>query len=498
MTLRRRLSLQIFTSIAALALLSVAAIVGVRGIRQDFSIALSANVQLRDVYTIGARVAIAKEELEREPASPARVLVAMRSAKELMATITSSTAETRPQMLRTTSAIQNVVTRLAANSNVDPTLAEPLSALANLAAAVRQSIEQAQVSADRKHRWVQLAVITIAAISTLITVLIGYRQYHGVMRPLTSLQQAAHQFAAGQLNKRIDTAGDREFSVLAVEFNRMAGELHAVQRDLERRVEEKSRALIRSEQLASVGYLAAGVAHEINNPLGIIAGYGERSLRKLQAQPRSTDDVHAELACSIQVMCDEAFRCKQITDRLLQLARPGDSTRRRVSLLKAARDAVAPLAAIKQFGSQQITLHSGVGDLTVSANEGELRQLLLNLLVNALEACNTNGKVDVAVNRVGRLVQLCVTDDGRGMSPETASRVFEPFFTDRPGRDAYSQPQLGNGLGLSITQAIVADHGGRIEVSSPGIGQGSTFSVYLPAADIEHLPGKYSFSETRP
>src|SRR4029077_3174337 len=130
--------------------------------------------------------------------------------------------------------------------------------------------------------------------------------------PLRTLGQAVRAVAAGRFGSPIDEAGDREFALLARDFNRMATDLEELYRHLEQKVQIKSRELVRSERLASVGFLAAGVAHEIHNPLGIITGYGERALRQLEQQPESPEVRNAIKA--ITVMCEEAFRCKQITD----------------------------------------------------------------------------------------------------------------------------------------------------------------------------------------
>ena len=119
-------------------------------------------------------------------------------------------------------------------------------------------------------------------------------------------------------------------------------------RDLERKVDEKSRELVRSERLASVGYLAAGVAHEINNPLGIIAAYAQRALQRMRRG--ALDAGAAENAQqAFQIICDEAFRCKEITDRLLTMVRSGSEGRRAVSIAALAQEVVAMLADLPQF-----------------------------------------------------------------------------------------------------------------------------------------------------
>ncbi len=160
-------------------------------------------------------------------------------------------------------------------------------------------------------------MIALSGVIAAIAIVVAIRLYKSVLGPLLRLQESVKKVAAGNLDERLPVDGDEELATLAGEFNRMAGELKSVHDDLERRIEMKSRELVRSERLASVGYLAAGVAHEINNPLGIIAGYGERSLQRLDRD--RGDETIGYVRKAITVMCNESFRCKEITDRLLLL-----------------------------------------------------------------------------------------------------------------------------------------------------------------------------------
>src|SRR5687767_7695057 len=137
----------------------------------------------------------------------------------------------------------------------------------------------------------------------------------------------------------------------------MAAELDAYYRELEQKVAAKSRELVRSERLASVGYLAAGVAHEINNPLGIISGYAEYALSELKRSGDTEDG--DEPARSLQVICDEAFRCKAITQKLLSLARGGDDeTRAPVSLLKVANEVTSVIGAMRDHRGKHLVVRA--------------------------------------------------------------------------------------------------------------------------------------------
>ena len=299
------------------------------------------------------------------------------------------------------------------------------------------------------------------------------RQYRGVVKPLDRLAGGVRRFAAGNLSERIEAEQDREFATLANDFNFMAGELESVCRGLEEKVEMKSRELARSQRLASVGFLAAGVAHEINNPLSIITGYGERSLRLLD---RPIDETSLDKTRkTMRIICEEAFRCKEITERLLSLARPGTENRKRVAVGPIVEQVVRDVGGLGEFAGRRFDFEMDRSeDLNIVANEGEIRQVAMNLLLNALEAGGE--KIDVRVLRVEDQVEVSVVDDGKGMTAATLERIFEPFYTEKRGE------KPGIGLGLSITHAIVERHGGKIRADSEGLERGSRVVVRFPAA----------------
>jgi signal transduction histidine kinase len=322
--------------------------------------------------------------------------------------------------------------------------------------------------------------IVIAAVSTLIS----RQQYRDIMDPLHRLREGARRMAEGQFSVSVPTDGDREFAELAGDFNRMGAELDDLYRTLEHKVEEKSRALVRSERLASVGFLAAGVAHEINNPLGIMAGYAQLTLKRLRKarDGAALDDVQRTL----EIIRDESFRCRQITEKLLSLSAPARGERNPVRVADVAEAVAGMVLAHERYRRRHVhTVIDAPNELVALADEAELKQVLLNLVINALEAVEDDvGQVWVEGTRVDGTVELSVRDNGCGMSPDVREQVFEPFFTGRrtggdDGRGA------GMGLGLSIAHAIVESHGGCIWAESDGVGQGSRFVVALPAAAEE-------------
>lgn len=344
-------------------------------------------------------------------------------------------------------------------------------------AILEQETSVAGTRAEAK-RQASTTIVTVLVLCGLIVagaITVSVVGYRSVMRPLRRLQAGVRRLAEGRLDERIPPTGDLEIAELAGDFNRMASELDTLYRNMEEKVEFKSRELVQSERLASVGFLAAGVAHEINNPLGIISGYTEMSLKWLSGDPdeRKLTDARA----AMEIVRQEAFRCKGITEQLLSLARLGDHTRANVCLAQITREVAAMVGGLKKYSRRQIEVSGGPADgVMVFGSEPELKQVVLNLTVNALEATNADtGKVHIDTACRNGWIEMTVSDDGCGLAPDELSKVFEPFFTHRQR----SAPR-GIGLGLSISHAIVQSHGGTIVVASDGIGRGSRFTMKLP------------------
>ena len=309
-------------------------------------------------------------------------------------------------------------------------------------------------------------------------VLLGLSAYRSVMSPLGRLRQRVREIRGGHLDQRLAPERDQEFADLANDFNGMVGELDSLYRTLEEKVATRSRELVRSERLASVGFLAAGVAHEISTPLNIITGYAELSQKDVA---RLDGSVEAQrIRENLVILCEEAYRCKQIIQQLLSLARRSEGERTEIWLSAIADSVAAMLAGIERYRDKRILVNvRRERPLTTIGNEAELKQVLLNLSVNALEAVQAGtGWVRIDVERRGDRVQMSVVDNGVGMSPDVLEHVFEPFFSKRSEWGA-----RGVGLGLSVSHAIIESHGGRLQAFSDGPGRGSRFVVELPAAD---------------
>lgn len=297
-----------------------------------------------------------------------------------------------------------------------------------------------------------------------------------ISRPLGVLVDGSRRVAAGDFTHRIDIRSRDEIGELAVAMNDMTARFQETRDDLDRQVQQRTREVVRSEQLASVGFLAAGVAHEINNPLASIALCSE-SLESRVKQMFETGELEAtperEVVLSyLEMIQKEAFRCKQITEKLLDFSRMGDSQRHATELRDLVADVIEMLQHLGRYNDKHVRLEEGepvIADL----NPQEMKQVVLNLITNGLDSLDASGEVRVAVERAGGEARIVVRDNGCGMTDEVIQHLFEPFFTRRRGGQ-------GTGLGLSITYRIVNEHGGSIQATSQGVGHGSQFVVTLP------------------
>jgi signal transduction histidine kinase len=231
--------------------------------------------------------------------------------------------------------------------------------------------------------------------------------------------------------------------------------------------------MLMTERLTTAGRLAAGVAHELNNPLATIAGCAESLQSRLQEAAAASQAQLPDFPNYLRLIEEEAYRCKDITGSLLQFVRdPG--SRRTVTDLNALVLKTSELISHQaRYTTAVLTPELDATLPEVTVNEGQLRQVFLGLASNALDAMEGRGQLTIRTRRVRREVEVEFEDEGPGIPDEIASRIWDPFFTTKP-------PGQGTGLGLAIAQSIITDHGGRIEMQTH-VGKGSIFRVVLPA-----------------
>ncbi len=253
-------------------------------------------------------------------------------------------------------------------------------------------------------------------------------------------------------------------AAVVVFFGVVAG---LVYRRLRRERQEAHARLRRSERLAALGTVAASVAHEINNPLATISGCATAVRDRL----RKASGDHADSLEYLEMIREETRRCSGIVKTLRDLAREGPPAMAPADLPAVARDVLSLLAVDGRSRGVEMS-YEGVDHLEAICDPDKVKQLLLNLLVNAREACGEAGHVVVSVHAVDEdRARIEVRDDGKGIEPRDLQRIFEPFHTDKT---------TGLGIGLFLCERIAALHGGSIVAESGGAGKGARLSVTLP------------------
>jgi two-component system, NtrC family, sensor kinase len=239
------------------------------------------------------------------------------------------------------------------------------------------------------------------------------------------------------------------------------------------RAKRLEQQMLLTERLTTAGRLAAGVAHELNNPLATIAGCAEALLARMREGALADMPLVEDFRHYLGLIEEEAYRCKEITGSLLQFVREPGGRRAATDLNALVAKTLELLSRQSRFVGRRFVTELDPALPLVTVNEGQMRQVFLGIAANALEAMGPDGTLTVRSRQAREEIEVEFEDEGPGIPDEVLARIFDPFFTTKP-------PGQGTGLGLAIAQGIVTDHGGRIQVSSwPG--KGSTFRVVLPA-----------------
>jgi signal transduction histidine kinase len=352
--------------------------------------------------------------------------------------------------------------------------------------AVSAAAERTEEELTRLRRLVLFYMVTGAVVALLLGSIAVTRL---VVRPLSRITRAVEDVSEGQLETEVPIEGSGELIRLGVSFNRMTRTLRDQRLELEQQLHELQKfssdlksaqdRLIRAAKLASVGTLAAGVAHEIGNPIAGVLGL-------LEALEGETDPAQAE--SYRQLIRKEIERIDRIIGELLAYARPAkqETEGPQSSDLRAVLDHVRSLlGAQKLFDRVDIAVELGEEQWRVGISRDDLTQLLVNLLLNSAQALDGKGRVAVAAERVADwrpalsvvnrpAIRLLVTDDGPGIDEAIADRIFDPFFTQR-------ESGQGSGLGLAICQSICDRAGAEIALDLDYQG-GARFAITLPAA----------------
>ena len=332
----------------------------------------------------------------------------------------------------------------------------------------------------------------------LIALLTWFSVWQVVGRPVRALKKATEHLAEGDLGYQIEVGSSDEIGELARSFNNMSSRLEdehnenvAWTQTLEQRVEQKTRELKRAhehalhtEKMASIGKMAAVLAHEINNPLSGILTYA-KLLRKWTDRDDASESRRREIRDSLDLIASESRRCGDLVKNLLTFSRTTPMNLQATDLNQVVDRSLRLIQHQLDLAGVQVQpqLQSDLPPILCDA--AQIEQVLLALMVNALDAMPQGGNlwITTSLNDESNVVHIVVRDDGTGISPEILPRLFEPFLTTK-------ETSKGVGLGLAISRSILERHNGNIEVQSE-LGRGTTFTVTLPwEVEVENHESK--------
>ena len=306
-------------------------------------------------------------------------------------------------------------------------------------------------------------VLTLVIGATLASLVLLVFATELVLRPIRHVVVMAQRIIGGDLSARVGIQPPGEMGVLCRAVDSMA---HAVEERQELLKQATRQQIGRSEQLASVGRLAAGVAHEINNPLTGVLAFADLMRDKPNMDAQDRED--------LELIMRETKRAREIVKGLLDFARETPQVKTQLNINDLVRQTTLLLGKRDAFQNIQLVESLTERLPEVHGDKNQLQQVLVNLSLNACEAMSQGGTLLLATSRADGRIVIEVTDTGCGIRREHLDKVFEPFFTTKPvGK--------GTGLGLSVSYGIIQQHGGTLEVESQE-GKGTTFRILLPVA----------------
>jgi two-component system NtrC family sensor kinase len=347
---------------------------------------------------------------------------------------------------------------------------------------VQMSLEPLDLAlADARSRslWLTIAVMLMVSAGTIAFV------YRIVRRPVMKLVEGTQRIAQGDLDTRIDVTSKDELGVLASAFNGMTQDLHKAREEanhwsqqLEQKVVEKTaelgriqRQVLLMEKMASLGKLAATVAHELNNPLGGILNYAKLVERVVRDE--TLDEAgKREIQHYLTAIQQESRRSGDIVRNLLLFARPSQASFAPVHLSQIIERSLLLVQHRMAMASITCAYQPATADDMLTCDPDQIQQVLVALLVNAIEAMEDGGDLHVTVTPAGDTLELVISDTGIGIPEDAIGHIFEPFFSTK-------DKESGVGLGLAVVYGIVTGHRGTIDVTSDP-GKGTTFTIRLP------------------
>jgi len=304
--------------------------------------------------------------------------------------------------------------------------------------------------------------VLLTGATALLALLLSVYLIRGIIVPINTLVTASIDIAQGKYDKKIEIVSRDEIGYLCKTFNKMIDAI--CERD-EMLMEQTERKIVQSEKLASLGRLASGIAHEINNPLTGVLCFGTALRDDLKGSPYEED---------LNVIVNETLRCREIVRGILDFARETAIEKTTADINGIITDTIAILKNHVNFHNIKVTVDLGDGVPLVDLDVNQIKSVINNLAVNAADAMKDGGELTVSTefNPDNRQIMIAVADTGTGIKKEIIEKIFDPFFTTKKTGE-------GTGLGLAVTYGIVRRHNGNITVESEE-GKGTVFRICLP------------------
>jgi two-component system NtrC family sensor kinase len=322
----------------------------------------------------------------------------------------------------------------------------------------------------QKHTSVAVQVLVTLLVAASASLLLVLFVTQLVLRPFTRIMVTSQRMIGGDLSARVKIRPPGQMGVLCEAIDQMADALAEHEEQLRRVTRQQ---IGRTEKLASIGRLAAGVAHEINNPLTGVLTFAHLMREKPNMDEQDLQD--------LDLIIHETTRAADIVRGLLDFARERAAIKEPLDINEVVRRTTKLIRNQKLFDRIVIEEHLKDGLPDVDGDMNQLQQVFLNLSLNACEAMPDGGRLTIASRSEGDKVLVSLADTGCGIKKEHFDKIFEPFFTTKPvGK--------GTGLGLSVSYGIVHQHGGTLELESDE-GKGTQFTIILPAVGSLAVPG---------
>ncbi len=308
-----------------------------------------------------------------------------------------------------------------------------------------------------------IALVVIIIVGTIINI----RLATSITTPIRAIEKITKKIAQGDFSESVKVKGKNELSSLEASFNLMEEKLKDALWSLEHTIEklrEKQAQLVEAEKLASVGRLAAGIAHEINNPLTSVLTFSHLILEECTKENPWCD--------KLRIMVRETERARNIVRQLLNFGRDANINPEKININRPVEEIMDSLVAQEAFKGIELSLNLGENLPDVYVDPAQIGQVVLNLALNAIHAITPPGKIEVSTRVEDKFVLIIFHDTGSGIAPEHLGKIFDPFFTTKGATK-------GTGLGLAVSYGIIKKHAGDIEVESV-MGQGTTFTVKVP------------------